>query len=653
MFVLAIVLSLLGLALGPALVALGRGRGRALASSAIDGLTLGLVPLFLLLRLMPHLYEASGAVVLALAALGYGAFSLAERRSPKKSVRVGRALIVPALTLHSLLDGAALGLAFAAGGGVTTSPLLAAALVLHRLPEGLFLATTLTPELGLLRASYRVAAVGAATVLGAFGGHAMLARVPEASLGYAIAFGLGAMLWLVTHRRGSKVKTPRARAASGAFFLLGLLLVLVVPSPDSVLHLAQPRELSLLESLGPLFVETAPSLLFGLLGAGLLHAFFPRHLGSWLRGGSAPSQALRGVLFGLPLPVCSCGLTPLLRRLLLGGAPVAAVIAFTIATPELEVGGAALSLRLLGVPFTAARIGASLVAAILVALLVAAVARPPVPHSTAQDSEPEVASTSIPMRLRLAVTEAFGPALDHVAAWFVIGLLLAAIIEAGLQPGLLAHLGAPFDVIAAAVLAIPAYVCAQGATPIAAVVVHKGGSLGAALAFLMVGPATNLPVLGAIRRHLGFRAALAFAVGNLGVAVLAGLVVNVVVQRSTVPEIHALVAHQHFGIEWVCALGLGLLLVASLLRLGPRAWFGAMFVGDHDHPHAHDVQRPLFRTTASIRKTAPRPRLNNAASALITRRAWPGRRIVQVMGPDIKIVKSTMPRTVPSPKRPR
>ena len=166
----------------------------------------------------------------------------------------------------------------------------------------------------------------------------------------------------------------------------------------------------------------------------------------------------------------------------------------------------------------------------------------------------------------------------------MVGLLFAGALEAALDPTALARLGAPFDVFVAAIVAVPAYVCAQGTTPLAAVLVHKGLSVGAALAVLMVGPATNLGVIGVLGRILGGRAAAVFAAANIALAIAAGFAANALVPRASLPEMHALVAHEHHGIEWVAAAVLGVLLLRSLFRLGPRAWFGAMFA-DHDHHH--------------------------------------------------------------------
>lgn len=46
------------------------GRGRALPSALVEGLTLGIVPAIVALRLVPHVYEEVGPASLALLALG-------------------------------------------------------------------------------------------------------------------------------------------------------------------------------------------------------------------------------------------------------------------------------------------------------------------------------------------------------------------------------------------------------------------------------------------------------------------------------------------------------------------------------------------------------------------------------------------------------
>lgn len=603
MLALALALSLAGLAVGPLLAAIGRGR--ALTLAALEGLTLGLLPALLLVRHLPHVTEEIGVAAVAAMAAGYAGLTLLERRRHAAGERVGRGLVVTALAIHAFTDGAGLALAAAAAeGGRAEGALLGAALLVHRMPEGLFLVTAVLPELGWARTLARLGVVALATVLGAVVGDGALDRVPHELFEGFIAVGLGAMLAMALHGHGLAPGSRASRRVSGVAFLVGAVAAVAVPTPAALLTEAHPRELSVLESLGPLFVETAPSMLLGLVVAGLLHAYLPRHLIAWLRGGGSVSQALRGMIFGLPLPLCSCGVLPLSRRLLAAGVPTAAVVAFAIGAPELDAGSAILSVRLLGAPLAALRVAASAALAMAVALLVARVAaRPevsasaeaqPAPPSLTASVGPDPAALPRAARLRAALGEAFGPTLDHVAAWYIVGLLIAAVFEATVDPGLAAGLPAPLDLLVSAVVAIPVYVCAQGATPLAAVMVHKGFSVGAALTFLLVGPATNIAILAVLRRSLGLRAALAFGLGSVACGVAMGVAANALVSPATVPEVHALVAHDHAHVEWLAAVALGALILASLLRLGPRAWFATLSMQDHapgephDHDHDHD-----------------------------------------------------------------
>lgn len=590
LLVLLLTLSVVGLLLGPALVALGRAR--AVLSWTVDGFTLGMLPLLVLLRLLPHTVASVGLGAIGLAIAGFTVVTLAHRGGHAVEARVGRTLVLPTLFVHALADGAALAVSASSRTG-TGGWLLGAAVVLHRLPEGLFVASTTAPADGVRGMVRRTSLLAAATVIGALGGARLLDVIPDAVFDGLVAFGLGAMLRVATHTHQHASPSRRARAASGLAFFAGIALVLLVPGPDDVLKRAQPRELSVASSLLPLFVETAPSILLGLLAAGALHVWMRPWMTAWLRGGSSFRQALRGMAFGMPLPLCSCGVLPMARRLLSLGVPAAAVASFAVATPELGVDSALLSLRLLGLPLTIARALGSVVIALGVALVVARLAAPPSDAaSMASFGDPEPALEERPRGLRAILSDGFGATLDHNGAWIAFGLLLAAALEAALDPTWVARLGAPFDVAAAAVVAVPVYVCAQGATPLAAVLVHKGASVGAALAFLWVGPSTNLPILAVLRRELGTRAAVGFAVTSLLLAVGAGFAANRFVAPGSLPAVHPLVAHAHHPVEWVAAVALAALLVASVLRVGPRAWLSAMalegHVHDHDDPHAEE-----------------------------------------------------------------
>jgi uncharacterized membrane protein YraQ (UPF0718 family) len=576
-------LSVLGLVLGASLIGLLRTRAQANVASALDGLLLGVLPALVLTRLLPHACETLGPSAIGLAAVGFGLLALARRAGHRKLARLGGVLLLPALSFHALTDGAAL--AMSASGRIGMNGwVLASAVVLHRAPEGLLAAST-RREQTFRTALFTVLPLALATVCGAVLGERLQAALSNAELDALLALASGAVLQHLSHQHSPQPSASSlGRALSGAAFLGGIVLCLAIPGGHDALGHHQARELSIAASFLPLFVETAPAILLGLLAAGALHVWARPWLGDWLRGGSTGRQALRGLLFGLPLPICSCGVLPMTERMLRQGLPAAAVISFALATPEIGADSALLSLRLLGLDVTLARLVGSALFALAVALIVARLARPNV------TAEPAAAGALPPTAAgaRGLFAQAFGPALDHNAAWLVLGLLIAAALEAGLDPSWLTRLSPPWDAGIVALLAVPLYVCAQAATPLAAVLLHKGAGLAAVLALLWIGPATNLPLLGVLRRALGLPAAIAFALASLGCAGVLAWLAQWLTPLGRVPEVHPLVAHAHDPLEWVAALLLAALLVASLLRLGPRAWFAAMGTGLQTDPHSHD-----------------------------------------------------------------
>ena len=276
MLALVVALSIAGLAAGPLLVALGRRR--ALPTSALDGLTLGLVPALVLSRHLPHAVEEIGAQAIVWTALGYLALWLTEHRRRDTGEALGREIAFSALAVHGLLDGAGLALAVAAADGNADGVLFASAVVVHRLPEGLSLAARFLPAWGWRQLAARLGLLGLLTLLGALLGQRAMASLPHESLEGFIAFGLGVLLRLVVHTHEAPPRGARARAASAIAFASGLCVALALPSPESCFTSAHASELSIAESLVPLFVETAPAVLAGLACAGLLRAFAPRAL---------------------------------------------------------------------------------------------------------------------------------------------------------------------------------------------------------------------------------------------------------------------------------------------------------------------------------------------------------------------------------------
>ncbi|MEL6348901.1 MAG: permease, partial [Myxococcota bacterium] len=279
-------------------------------------------------------------------------------------------------------------------------------------------------------------------------------------------------------------------------------------------------------------------------------------------------QSARGILFGIPLPICSCGVLPLYESLLKRGAPPAAALAFLVATPELGVDALFLSVPLLGVPLTLTRIAAAVLIAITVALMMQHTI--PAQRQTVEPNETEQ-PTPLPGRLRAGMKYGLVDLVDYTMPWILAGLAFAAMLEPLLGHDVLQQLPSIVQVPLFALIGIPLYVCASGATPMAAMAVHKGISAGAALAFLLAGPATNLTTFGMLSKLHGRKIAAWFGLAVVGLAVVIGWVVDILGAQP--PEVLHLAVDADAPpglIAWICAAILTGLSLASLLRLGPR-----------------------------------------------------------------------------------
>src|SRR5690606_34144154 len=155
----------------------------------------------------------------------------------------------------------------------------------------------------------------------------------------------------------------------------------------------------------------------------------------------------------------------------------------------------------------------------------------------------------------------FDALLVHIAPWMAVGLVAAAYVQATLGEGALAGLGGyGLDLLVVTLIAVPSYVCAAAATPLAAVLLAKGMSPGAVLVGLLLGPATNVATIGFLRASYGLRA----AVIGIGALILSAWAIALAVDASGVAAVPAsLVAgeHEHGLAAYAVAAVLGALLL--------------------------------------------------------------------------------------------
>jgi copper chaperone CopZ len=135
---------------------------------------------------------------------------------------------------------------------------------------------------------------------------------------------------------------------------------------------------------------------------------------------------------------------------------------------------------------------------------------------------------------RVRIKEVFRYGFIELAAdigkWLIIGVVAGGILSVVIPEDLLAsYFPSPFlHFLVILAVAIPLYVCATGSIPIAAALIAKGFSPGAALVFLIAGPATNTVTLSFVYSKLGRRSFYIYLAFIVGISLLLGWIFNVV-----------------------------------------------------------------------------------------------------------------------------
>jgi uncharacterized membrane protein YraQ (UPF0718 family)/regulator of protease activity HflC (stomatin/prohibitin superfamily) len=206
--------------------------------------------------------------------------------------------------------------------------------------------------------------------------------------------------------------------------------------------------------------------------------------------------------------------------------------------------------------------------------------------------------------VRAVGRRAFVELVDDIVFWLVVGVLAAGAIAA-LVP---AHLvtaaagGGLGSMLLMLVLAIPMYVCASASTPIAAALIAKGVSPGAALVFLLAGPATNTATVTLLARHFGGRFLRIYLGSVLGTVVVCGLALDWLI-AATGWQITGQLASESEGVpaffELLCALALLALVVW-------RLWAGATRQGLRElADNLRAIGRWLAQTAGTARPGEP------------------------------------------------
>ena len=307
--------------------------------------------------------------------------------------------------------------------------------------------------------------------------------------------------------------------------------------------------------------EASVFLLFGFFLAGMLAVVVPAKVLSKLFGRGKVKSVLWASAIGAPLPLCSCGVLPTALALKRQGATPGATMAFLIATPETGVDSISLSYALMDPIITVARPIAGVITAIAAGIAANflgdkktdqhTAGEPPYgveagalhvhhhhdgapahAHEHAQASDLDARRDSRLAAMRRTAGRvyhsAFHQLLDDTSYWLVLGVVLSGVVAAALPATFLEQYleGDLTSMLVMLLIGIPIYTCASSSTPLAAALVLKGLNPGAALVFLLSGPATNVGSLVVLFKFLGARIMAIYLGAVVAVTLAAGYALN-------------------------------------------------------------------------------------------------------------------------------
>jgi len=289
--------------------------------------------------------------------------------------------------------------------------------------------------------------------------------------------------------------------------------------------------------------EMSPYLLLGFFFAGLLYAFMPRQQIEKYFNGKPLKSSVLASMFGIPLPLCSCGVIPTGAALYKNGASKGGTVSFLISTPQTGVDSILATFSLLGLPFAIIRPIAALVTGISGGIITSKISQKEVRDTHIQESE--ITNKSISQRINDVFRYGFIEFIQDISKWLVIGLVLAAIISALVPNDFtdVLKLSPILQMLLILVVSIPLYICATGTIPLAAVLLLKGISPGAAFVLLMAGPATNAATITMIAKVLGKKSLFAY----LGTIIVGALSFGLLIDYVLPVEWFTRIANEHLA----------------------------------------------------------------------------------------------------------
>lgn len=276
-------------------------------------------------------------------------------------------------------------------------------------------------------------------------------------------------------------------------------------------------------------------ILIGLFLSGILFAFFKqKNIVKYLGSGKIRSVFF-AALIGMPLPLCSCAVVPTAITLNKQGADKGAVSSFLISTPETSIDSIIISYVLLDPLLTIFRPLSALITAVFSGIMEV------IFGEKASREQVEINKdcndccdsnnmhyTTFSEKIKAAMNYGFVELIGDIAVWLIIGIFIASIISVLIPPDIFQkYLSDDFtSILIMLAIGIPTYICASASTPIAASLIFKGLNPGAALVFLLAGPATNITSIMLLLKYFGKKSVAIYLLSISFMAIIMGIILD-------------------------------------------------------------------------------------------------------------------------------
>jgi uncharacterized protein len=378
--------------------------------------------------------------------------------------------------------------------------------------------------------------------------------------------------------------------------------------------------IDILKEVWMLFLEMAPYLMIGMFFAGLLHVFFTKEMVVKYIGKNNVWSVIKASLFGVPLPLCSCGVIPSSVFLSKSGASRSSVVSFLISTPQTGIDSIIATYGMLGWVFAIFRPIAAFAMGIIGGIAAMFIKEEPKPkepvrknYFSLQLATPDGSMSPVPQsdqrismksRMRSMFYYGFVEFLDDIVLQFIVGLVISGLIAYFVPDSFFSKSAVGSGILGMLIMiaiGAPMYVCATASIPIAMTLMMKGFSPGTAFVFLAVGPATNAASFSIIMKVLGNKTAFTFLAAISISSIAFGYLLDFLFDTFHLPLFHNHEAmnHNHGLIAPELKLILGIIFLILLISSLYRKYGKKLFMGNNSKTVSSPMENGLKKINIS------------------------------------------------------